>query len=167
MLRSFCGKEPKVHPDAYVDAAAIVIGKVTLEEGVNVWPGAVLRGDIEPIYVGKGTSIQDGTVVHTDPGYHVEISEDCTVAHRCIIHGCRIGKGSLIAMGAIILTGAEVGERCLLGAGALLPEGKKIPSGSVAMGMPARVARQVTEEDLSRMKTTNEAYRWLMRTYQH
>jgi carbonic anhydrase/acetyltransferase-like protein (isoleucine patch superfamily) len=162
MLRKFKGKRPRVHRDAYVDRAALIIGDVTLEEGVNVWPGAVLRGDIEPIRVGKATSIQDGAVVHTDPGFPVDIGNGCTIAHGCIIHGCRIGNGSLIAMGAILLTGAVVGERCIIGAGALLPEGKSIPSGSVAMGMPAKVIRSVIEEDLSRMRATNEAYQRLM-----
>lgn len=162
MLRDICGRRPKVHPDAYVDQAALIIGDVTLEGGVNIWPGAVLRGDVEPIRVGRGASVQDGTVVHTDPGYPVEIGTDCTIAHGCIIHGCRIGNGSLIAMGAIILTGAEVGEGCLIGAGALVPEGKTIPNGSVAIGMPARVVRSVTDDDRSRMRATSEAYQRLM-----
>jgi carbonic anhydrase/acetyltransferase-like protein (isoleucine patch superfamily) len=162
MLRSFRGNRPRVHHDSYVDKAALIIGDVTLEEGVNVWPGAVLRGDVEPIRVGKATSIQDGAVVHTDPGFPVDIGNGCTISHGCIIHGCRIGNGSLIAMGAILLTGAVVGERCIIGAGALLPEGKSIPSGSVAMGMPAKVIRSVIEEDLSRMRATNEAYQRLM-----
>lgn len=161
-MRDFCGKKPKVHPGAYLDRAAIVIGDVTLDEGANVWPGSVLRGDVEPIRIGKWVSIQDGTVVHTDPGFPVEIGEGSTVAHGCIIHGCRVGNGCLIAMGAIILTGASVGDRCIMGAGALLPEGRAIPSGSVAMGMPARVVRPVSDDDLSRMKATNEAYRHLM-----
>ncbi len=162
MLRGFGGKFPRVHRDAYVDEAALIIGDVALEEGANVWPGAVLRGDIEPIRIGKWTSVQDGTIVHTDPGYPVDVGEGCTIAHRCIIHGCRIGSGTLIAMGAILLTGSVVGERCLVGAGALLPEGKEIPSASVALGIPAKVIRAVGEEDLSRMRATNEAYRRLM-----
>lgn len=165
MLRDFCGKKPSVHSGAYVDEAALIIGDVVLEEGVNVWPGAVLRGDIERIRVGRRTSIQDGAVVHTDPGYPVDIGEGCTIAHRCIIHGCRVGSGSLIAMGAILLTGAVVGEGCIVGAGALLPEGKAIGKGSVAMGMPARVVRGVGEGDLSRMRETNEAYQRLMRAH--
>lgn len=162
MLRDFCGKKPRVHGGAYVDEAALVIGDVVLEDEVNVWPGAVLRGDIERISVGRGTSIQDGAVIHTDPGFPVEIGEGCTIAHRCIVHGCTVGSGSLIAMGAILLTGAVVGERCIIGAGALLPEGKTVAKESVAMGMPAKVIRNVGEVDLSRMRETNEAYRRLM-----
>lgn len=165
MMREFCGKKPRVHGDAYVDEAALVIGDVVLEAGVNVWPGAVLRGDIERISVGKGTSIQDGAVIHTDPGYPVDIGDGCTIAHRCIIHGCKVGSGSLIAMGAILLTGAAVGERCIVGAGALLPEGKTIPNESVAMGMPAKVIRSINETDLSRMRETNEAYQRLMHAH--
>lgn len=165
MLRDFCGRKPRVHPDAYVDEAALIIGEVVVEQGVNIWPGAILRGDIEPIRVGRGTSVQDGTVIHTDPGHPVEIGEECTIAHGCILHGCRVGRGSLIAMGAIILTGAEVGERCLIGAGALIPEGKTIPSGSVAMGMPAKVVRPVAKEDLERIRAANEAYQRLMRMH--
>jgi carbonic anhydrase/acetyltransferase-like protein (isoleucine patch superfamily) len=165
VLKEFCGRKPKVHPDAYVDEAALIIGEVVVEEGANIWPGVVLRGDIEPIHIGRGTSIQDCTVMHTDPGYPVEIGKECTIAHGCIIHGCRVGNGSLVAMGAIILTGAEVGEGCLIGAGALLPEGKVIPSGSVALGMPAKVVRPVANEDLARIRATNEAYQRLMRRY--
>ncbi len=165
MLREHCGKKPKVHGEAYVDDAALLIGDVTVESEANIWPGAILRGDIEPIHVGIGASVQDGAIIHTDPGYRAEIGENCTIAHRCIIHGCKVGRGSLVAMGAILLTGVEVGEDCLIGAGALLPEGMVVPPRTVAMGIPAKIVRTVTEKDLSRIRATNQAYRRLMLTH--
>lgn len=165
MLREFCGKRPVVHPDAYVDEAALVIGDVLVEEGANIWPGVVIRGDVEPIHVGRRVSVQDGTVVHTDPGYAVDVGDDTTIAHGCIIHGCKIGRGSLIAMGATILTGAVVGEGCIVGAGALIPEGKTLPPDSVALGVPARVVRTTSEEDKGRIRSTGEAYQRLMRLH--
>jgi carbonic anhydrase/acetyltransferase-like protein (isoleucine patch superfamily) len=165
VIREFSGKKPTVHPKAFVHDASVVIGDVVIEEDVNVWPSAVLRGDIERITVKKGASIQDGAVLHTDLGFPTVIGEGSTVAHGCIIHGCKIGRETLIAIGAIVLTGSEVGEGCIVGAGALVPEGKSIPSGKIAMGIPAKVVRNVEEEDRKRIRETAEAYRKLMKKY--
>lgn len=165
MIRNLGDRKPSMHPGAFVHEAAVVIGDVIMEEGANVWPGAVLRGDVEKITIGRGVSIQDCTVVHSDPGFPVSIGDWTTVAHGCVIHGCKIGRQTLIAMGAIVLTGAEVGDSCALGAGALVPEGKIIPSGSIAMGMPAKVVRKVEEKDLVRVREANSAYQKLMKMY--
>jgi carbonic anhydrase/acetyltransferase-like protein (isoleucine patch superfamily) len=165
MIKELGNKRPLVHARAFVHETAVVIGDVVIEEDVNVWPCAVLRGDIERVTVKKGASIQDGAVLHTDPGFPTMIGERCTVAHGCIMHGCRIGRDTLIAIGAIVLTGAEVGEGCIVGAGAVVPEGKSIPSGTIAMGIPAKVLRNVEAKDRERIRKTAGAYRRLMKKY--
>lgn len=165
MISNLGGKKPKIHEGAFVHDAAIVIGDVVIEEGANIWPNAVLRGDIEQIWIGKGCSIQDGAIIHTDPGAPVTIGEGATVAHGCIIHGCKIGSRSLIGMGAIVLTGAEIGEECIIGAGALVPEGKAIPRRSIAMGVPAKVIRGADDGDIKRIGMTAAAYLELAKKY--
>jgi carbonic anhydrase/acetyltransferase-like protein (isoleucine patch superfamily) len=165
VIRNLGDKKPSLHSNAFVHEAAVVIGDVRIEEGANIWPGAVLRGDVEKITIGRWTSIQDCTVVHTDPGFPVSIGDCTTIAHGCVIHGCRVGSQTLIAMGAIILTGAEIGDGCIVGAGALVPENMTIPSGYIAMGMPAKVVRRVEEKDLIRIRKTNSAYQKLMKMY--
>jgi carbonic anhydrase/acetyltransferase-like protein (isoleucine patch superfamily) len=138
---------------AWVAPGAHVIGNVTLEPNASVWFNAVVRGDNEPIVIGEGSNVQDGSVLHTDPGFPLTIEADCTVGHMVMLHGCRIGRGSLIGIGAVILNGARIGEECLIGAGALIPEGKQIPPRSVVMGAPGRIMRSVTDEDLERMRS--------------
>lgn len=149
----FNGKMPQIHPTVFIAGGAQVIGDVTLAEDVGIWYNTVLRGDTNNIRVGRGTNIQDLTMVHVDPGaFRVEIGAHCTIGHRAIIHGCTIGDECLIGMGAIILNGARLGDRCIVGAGALVPEGKVFPAGSLLMGMPARVVREVTVEDMERLR---------------
>jgi carbonic anhydrase/acetyltransferase-like protein (isoleucine patch superfamily) len=123
-----------------------------------VWFNAVLRGDNEPIRIGARSNVQDGSVLHTDPGFPLVIEADCTIGHMVMLHGCKIGRGSLIGIGAIILNGAEIGEECLIGSGALIAEGKKIPPRSVVMGAPGRVIREVTEADLERIRSGVTSY---------
>ncbi|MDX2203843.1 MAG: gamma carbonic anhydrase family protein [Hyphomicrobiaceae bacterium] len=141
---------------------ASVIGSVRIAEDVSIWFNAVLRGDNEPITVGKGSNIQDGCVLHTDPGFPLDIGEGVTVGHMAMLHGCRIGSGSLVGIGAIVLNGARIGEDCLIGAGALVPEGKEIPARSVVMGTPGKIVRQVAEAELARLRGSalNYAERW-------
>ncbi len=165
MIQELGGKVPAISKGAFVHEAAVVIGDVIIEEGANVWPGAVLRGDIERIIVKGGSSIQDGAILHTDPGYPTSIGAGTTIAHGCIIHGCVIGDRTLVAMGAIVLTGAEVGSDSIIGAAALVPEGKKIPSNSIAMGIPAKVVRGADANDIRRIKETSAAYLKLMKRY--
>ena len=134
----------------YVAPNAQVMGKVILEEDTSVWFGAVLRGDIEPIRIGKGSNVQDGCVLHTDAGYPLTIAEGCTVGHMVMLHGCTIGRRSLIGIGSIILNGAKIGEECLIGANSLIPEGKEIPPRSLVMGSPGKIVRQLTDDDVAR-----------------
>ena len=143
---------------AWIAPNAVVVGNVILESDASVWFNAVVRGDNEVIRIGAGSNVQDGCVLHTDPGFPMTIGPGCTVGHMVMLHGCTIGRGSLIGIGAIILNGAEIGEECLVGAGALISEGKKIPARSVVMGAPGRVIRQVTDADLQRIAAGATSY---------
>ena len=135
--------------DYWIAPDANVIGDVQLASKVSIWFGATLRGDTEPLTIGKGSNIQENSVVHADQGFPVVIGENCTIGHKAMIHGCEIGDGSLIGMGATILNGARIGKNCLIGAGALVTEGKQIPDGSLVIGMPAKVVRQLDEVAIS------------------
>lgn len=134
---------PDVHPSAFIAPSADVIGQVILKENASVWFGAVLRGDLEPVVVGAGCNVQDGVVLHTDRGFPCTLERDVTVGHRAIVHGAYCAAGSLVGMGAIMLNGSRLGEGAVLGAGALLPEGAQVPAGKLALGVPARVVRDV------------------------
>ena len=130
--------------DVWVAPGAALIGRVRLERGASVWFNAVLRGDNEPIVVGRGSNVQDGCVCHTDMGFPLSIGPDCTVGHMAILHGCTIGAGSLVGMGATVLNGARIGSGVLVGAGALVTEGKELPDGTLVVGRPAKVVRELT-----------------------
>lgn len=142
------GHTPDIDPSAMVLDEAILIGRVHLARQVSVWPCAVLRGDNEPITVGEGSNLQDGCVVHTDPGYPVTIGRQVTVGHLAMLHGCQIGDGVLVGMNATLLNGAEVGDHCIIGAGALITSGKKFPPRSLIVGVPAKVVRELTDEEV-------------------
>lgn len=137
---------------------AQVIGDVRLGEDVGIWFGAVLRGDNDPILIGAGTNIQDGVIVHTDPGKGVTIGEGCTIGHHAIIHGCTIGKSSLIGMGSTVLNGARIGANCLVGANALITEGKIFPDNSLIVGSPARVIRELDAAAIAGLRLSAENY---------
>ena len=134
----------------WVAPNAVLLGKVRLEEDASVWFGAVLRGDNELITVGARSNVQDGSVLHTDPGFPLSIGEDCTIGHMVMLHGCTIGRGSLIGIGSIILNGANIGEECVIGANTLIPEGKVIPARSMVMGSPGKIVRQMTDNEAKR-----------------
>ena len=142
----------------WIAPTAVVIGKVSLGKNASVWWHSVLRGDDEPITVGDGSNIQDGCVLHTDPGYPLIVGAGVTVGHMVALHGCTIGDGSLIGIGAVILTGATIGRDCLIGARALVPEGKAIPDNSLVMGAPGKVVREVTPAHVARMRESAEQY---------
>ncbi len=134
----------------WVAPNAVVLGKVKIEDDASVWFGAVLRGDNELITVGARSNVQDGSVLHTDPGYPLTIGPDCTIGHMVMLHGCTIGRGSLIGIGSIILNGAQIGEECLIGANTLIAEGKVIPPRSMVLGSPGKIVRQLSEDDVKR-----------------
>jgi carbonic anhydrase/acetyltransferase-like protein (isoleucine patch superfamily) len=130
---------------------AWVVGDVSLGPRSSVWFAAVLRGDSDRVEIGARTNVQDGAVLHTDVGHPCVVSEDCTVGHRAIVHGCTVGRGSLIGMGAIVLSGAEIGEDSLVAAGALVTEGRTFGPRSLIVGAPARVVRKLSDEDVDRL----------------
>ncbi|WP_372922326.1 gamma carbonic anhydrase family protein, partial [Roseovarius sp.] len=137
------GIAPTIAEDSWIAPDANVIGNVTLEAGGSIWFGCTLRGDNEPIVIGAGSNVQENTVMHTDPGYPLSIGAGCTIGHKAMLHGCTIGENSLIGMGATVLNGAVIGRNCLIGAGALVTEGKEIPDGSLVVGAPGKVIRQL------------------------
>ena len=156
---------PQIHPDTWVAPDANVIGKVVLEEGSSVWFGATLRGDNEEIRIGAGSNVQENCVLHTDMGYPLTIGANCTIGHKVMLHGCTIGENSLIGMGATVLNGAKIGKFCLIGAGALVTEGKEIPDGSVVMGTPGRVVKELDEAARKRLTAGTLHYQENMRRY--
>ena len=162
----FSGVLPRIHESAFVAPGARIIGKVTLKENVNVWFNAVLRADEDLITVGEGTNIQDGCVLHQDPGFPVTVGKNVTVGHLALLHGCTIGDGALIGMGAVILTGAKIGAGAVIGAGALVPEGKEIPPGTLALGSPAKVVRELTAADRERFSKSAQHYMDTAAAYQ-
>jgi carbonic anhydrase/acetyltransferase-like protein (isoleucine patch superfamily) len=143
---------PSVAATAWVADSAQVIGHVILDDGVSVWFGSVLRGDNEPIRIGRGTNVQDGCVLHTDMGSPLTIGENVTVGHQVMLHGCTIGDGSLIGIQAVVLNGARIGRNCLVGAGALVTEGKEFPDGSLIVGSPAKAVRQLSPDRAAQLK---------------
>lgn len=152
------GIAPRVHESAWVADSAQVMGNVELAEDSSVWFGATLRGDTETITVGRGSNIQDGSVLHADVGYPLVVGERVTVGHMVMLHGCTIGDESLIGIGATVLNGATIGKNCLVGAGSLVTEGKVFPDGSVIMGSPARVVKQLTPEQVEGLRRSARHY---------
>ena len=142
------GDTPEVHATAWVADSAQVMGRVRMEENASVWFGAVVRGDTEHIHIGRGSNVQDGSVLHADHGMPLTIGQNVTVGHQVMLHGCTIGDGSLIGIAAVVLNGAKIGKNCLVGAGALVTEGKEFPDGSMILGSPAKVVRQLTPEQI-------------------
>ena len=152
------GVRPDVADSAWVADSAQVRGAVTLGEGSSVWFGAVIRGDTETITVGAGSNIQDASVLHADHGFPLVIGERVTVGHQVMLHSCTIGDESLIGIGAVILNGAVIGKHCLVGAGALVTEGKSFPDGSMILGSPAKVVRQLTPEQIEGLRRSAQHY---------
>jgi len=149
---------PEIDPSAFVADTATVLGKVTLGANATVWFGATLRGDNERITIGANSNIQEGTVMHTDMGYPLDIGENVSIGHQAMLHGCTVGDGSLIGIQAVVLNGARIGKGCLVGAGALVLEGKEFPDHSLILGSPAKAVRTLTEEDLLRLQGNAAGY---------
>ena len=144
--------------NVFIAPGAIVLGNVTLGEGANIWYHATIRGDKAPIVIGKGSNVQDNAVVHVDTKHPVIIGENVTIGHSAIIHGCEIGDNSLIGMGAIIMNGACIGKNCIVAAGALVTQNTQIPDNSLVLGNPAKIKREVTEEEIAASIRNAEAY---------
>ena len=149
---------PDIAASAWVAESAEVIGRVSLAEDASVWYGAVLRGDNERITVGRGSNVQDGSVLHTDPGFELTIGERVTVGHKVMLHGCTIGEATLVGIGSIVMNGARIGARCIVGAGALVTAGKVFPDGVLIVGAPAKALRELTAEEVAHVESSAAKY---------
>jgi len=149
---------PDVGTDVWIADNATVIGNVSLADHASVWWNAVLRGDNANIAIGANSNIQDGSVLHTDEGVPLQVGDDVTVGHLVMLHGCTIGNGSLIGIKSVILNHALIGESCLIGATTLIPEGKRIPDRSLVVGSPGKVVRQLTDDEVLRLRLSAAHY---------
>lgn len=149
---------PSLAPTAWVAPGAHVLGRVILHEGASVWFGAVLRGDNEPIVIGEGSNVQEGSVLHTDIGFPMTLGRGVTVGHQAMLHGCTVGDGSLVGIQAVVMNGVTIGRECLIGAGALVPEGRSIPDRSLVLGAPGKVVRTLTDEEIAQVRAGAESY---------
>jgi carbonic anhydrase/acetyltransferase-like protein (isoleucine patch superfamily) len=140
------------HAQSWVAPSAVLVGNVKLEAGASVWFNTVLRGDNELIHIGENSNVQDGTVMHTDMGFPLTLGKGVTIGHNAMLHGCTIGDYSLVGINAVVLNGAKIGKNCLIGANALIPEGKVIPDGSLVMGSPGKVVRELTAQQIKMLE---------------
>jgi carbonic anhydrase/acetyltransferase-like protein (isoleucine patch superfamily) len=157
-LYDVSGQRPIVHPSAWIAPSADLIADVHLAEDASVWFGAVVRADNTPILIGARTNIQEGAMLHSDPGAPLTVGEDCTIGHHAILHGCTVGARVLIGMGAVLLNRATIAEDCIVGAGALVTEGKTFPAGSLIVGSPARVVRSLDAKAIAMLKVSAAHY---------
>lgn len=149
---------PQIHPSAFVAPEATLIGRVILGERASVWPGAVIRADNEPITIGACSNVQEGAVLHADPGFPLNIAANVTIGHQAMVHGCTINECSLIGIQAVILNGAVIGKNCLVGAGAIVTEGKQFPDRVLILGAPAKIVRELSDEDVARLAYSAQNY---------
>ncbi|MEQ3710638.1 MAG: gamma carbonic anhydrase family protein [Tateyamaria sp.] len=156
---------PEIHEDTWVAPDANVIGKVVLERAASIWFGCTIRADHEKIRIGEGSNVQENCVMHIDAGFPLTIGAGCTIGHKVMLHGCTIGDNTLIGMGATVLNGARIGKNCLIGAGALITEGKEIPDGSLVMGMPGKVVRELDEAAIQGLRASALHYQDNMRRF--
>ncbi len=147
MIQGLGRDTPDIGADVFIHDTAVVIGRVHLGDRASVWPSAVIRGDVEEISVGCDTNVQDGAVLHADPGMPCTVGDRVTIGHRATVHGCTVGDECLIGIGATVLNGARIGSQSIIGAHALVPEGMEIPSGVLVVGVPAKVRRELTDEE--------------------
>jgi gamma-carbonic anhydrase len=159
VIRSVPGRTPRVHPGAYVDVAAQVIGDVLIEEGASIWPFTVVRGDQDNyVKVGRNTNVQDNSVLHVTPDFPCIVGDNVTIGHRCVIHACTIGNDVRIGIGAVVLTGAVIEAGAQVGAGALVPPGKVIKAGWLVMGVPAKPVREMGPDEIADIKRNAREY---------
>ncbi|CAA9890885.1 conserved hypothetical protein [Candidatus Methylobacter favarea] len=171
-VRTFNTIQPKIGRSVYIDDSAVVIGNVTIEDDVSIWPTVVIRGDVESVKIGEGTNVQDGSILHvthygdfTDKGYPLSIGKGVTIGHRAVVHACTIGDYCLVGMGAIIMDDAVLEDHVMLGAGALVAPGKKLNSGYLYIGSPARQARPLTESEKKFLEYSYQHYIILKNEY--
>ena len=159
MIYTLEGRAPTfLGPDYFIADTAAVIGSVTLHQNASIWFNCVVRGDTDDLIIGENSNIQDGSVLHTDPGIKLRIGRDVTVGHLCMIHGCEIGDNTLIGIKSVILNRAKIGRNCIIGANTLITEGKEIPDGSLVMGSPGKVVRPVTPQEIQMVAESARHY---------
>ncbi|RQS62199.1 gamma carbonic anhydrase family protein [Burkholderia sp. Bp8963] len=158
MMLTYQGVEPTVGPACFVAPNAILVGSVRLEEKASVWFGAVLRGDVAAIRIGATSNVQDGVIIHADPGFPVDIGRGVTVGHAAKLHGCTVEDGALIGIGATVLDGAVIGKHALIGANALIPPGKVVPERALVMGSPGKIVRMLTDDEVKELAWAAEEY---------
>jgi carbonic anhydrase/acetyltransferase-like protein (isoleucine patch superfamily) len=160
MIYSLAGNHPSLpeNGNCWVAPDANLVGQVTLLNATSIWFGATLRGDNEPIIIGPGSNIQENCVLHTDPGFPLNVGENCTIGHGAILHGCTIGNQTLVGMGAVIMNGAVVGKNCQIGAGTLITQGKVIPNGSLVIGTPGRIVLQLDTSEINAVHDAAKSY---------
>jgi carbonic anhydrase/acetyltransferase-like protein (isoleucine patch superfamily) len=164
-LYALGARRPQIDADTWVAPDASLIGEVILQPGASVWFGSTLRADHEPILVGEGSNVQENCVFHVDAGFPLTVGRNCTIGHKVMLHGCTIGDNSLIGMGATVLNGARIGRNCLIGAGALITENKVIPDGSLVMGSPGRIVRELDAAAIARITANTLHYQDNMRRF--
>lgn len=152
MIRSHRGKTPKIAVSAYIDPSAVVIGDVEIGERASVWPNVTIRGDVNTMHIGVDTNIQDNSVLHSDDGFPLMIGERVTVGHAVVLHGCTVEDDVVVGIGATVLNGAKIGKGAVVAAGSLVPEGVEIAPGMLAMGVPAKPRRQVSDDEQKRFR---------------
>ena len=158
MIYKFENEVPILHRDSWVASNAVLIGKVILKKDSNVWFNVVLRGDIEPITIGEGSNVQDGSVFHTDPGCPLILGKGVTVGHMVMLHGCEVADNTLIGIGSTILNKTKIGKNCIIGAHTLITENKIIPDRSLVLGSPGKIIRQVTDKEVEEIKENAKHY---------
>ncbi len=165
MIRKFLEFEPRIHESVFLAENSVIIGQVNIKKDASIWYNVVIRGDVNSIAIGEGSNIQDQTMLHVADNYSLTIGDFVTVGHQAIVHGCTIGNNCLIGMGAIILDGAEIGDNVIIGAGSLITQGKKIPNNSLVIGSPGKVIRELTDEEIQKIKASSEIYIKLSKQY--
>lgn len=158
MIKPYDGRSPVLHKASFIAESADIIGNVEVQKDVSIWYGAVLRGDLNSIRIGENTNVQDGVVIHCDEDAPVNIGNNVTIGHNAIIHGACIKDSCIIGMGAIVLNNAVIGENCIIGAGAIVTGGREIPSGSLVLGAPGKVIRELKKEEIDDIKKSSEHY---------
>lgn len=156
---------PTIARSAFLHPSCVVVGDVVLGEHTSIWPTAVLRGDTDRITVGARSNVQDGAVLHADPGFPTTIGSECVIGHRAIVHGATLEDGVLVGMGAIVLNGAHLERGCMVGAGAVVKEGMRVPAGALVVGIPARIVRSLTDDEQARIR--DNAARYVERAQRH
>ncbi|WP_411168564.1 gamma carbonic anhydrase family protein [Clostridium sp. MB05] len=165
MIKDFNDRKPLIDKTCYISESVDIIGEVVIEKNANIWFGTRLRGDMNRIYVGENTNIQENSVVHVDFHYETNIGENVTIGHGAIIHGCTISENVLVGMGSIILNGAKISRNTIIGAGSLIPQGKEFEEGVLILGSPAKVIRKLTDEEIESIKKSANNYVELSKKY--